>query len=173
MPRRFQIALLVVLLVVFVAVLVGNRDRAPELGAVLFANEKFEPLAVSDPTLRLELIERLRKQEYTGTHRNIFSASAPPPPAPAPPPARAEPSTPPPPPPLQIPFRFYGFVAEPAAGGQRRAFFTDGENVFILREGETLAERFRLLHIGNDTAEFEEISSGRHATLNLDKPPSP
>jgi len=173
MPRRIQIALLAVLLVVLLAILVGNREQAPELGAVLFANEKFEPLAVPDPALRLDMIERLRKQEYTGTHRNIFSASAPPKPAPVLPPASVGPSTPPPPPPLQIPFKFYGIVTEPAAAGQRRAFFTDGDNIFILREGETLQERFRLLRIGNDTAEFEEIASGRRATLALEKPPSP
>ncbi len=172
MTRRIQVALFVALLVVFVAILAGNRDRAPELGAVLFANEKFEPLAVPDPALRLDMIERLRKQEYTGTHRNIFSASAPPKPAPVLPPAQVGPSAPPPPPPLQVPVKFYGIVTEPAAGGLRRAFFTDGENIFILREGETLQERFRLLRIGNDTAEFEEIASGRRATLPLEKPPS-
>jgi len=83
-PRRIQIVVFVVLLVVLAWVVSSRLGRGPELGAVLFANEKFEPLAIQDPTLRLDLLERVRKLEYKGTHRNIFSASLPPKPQLAP-----------------------------------------------------------------------------------------
>ena len=171
-PRRIQIAIFVVLLVVLAWVISSRLGQGPELGAVLFANEKFEPLAIQDPTLRLDLLDRVRKLVYKGTHRNIFSASLPPKPQPAPVvqppgPVSQEPSGPPP---LQVPYRFYGYK-EDLRTGRRMAFFTDGDNVYIAGEGDTIRNQFRVLRIGSQSCDVEEISSGRRATLQLE--PSP
>ena len=38
-------------------------------------------------------------------------------------------------------------------------------------EGDTFLNRFRLVHIGNDSADVEEISTGRHATVQMVQPP--
>jgi hypothetical protein len=170
--RRTQWIVLGVLVFALGWVVAARWGRAPELGSVLFANEKYEPLAIPDPTLRLDLLERVRNFEYKGTGRNIFSASLPPRPQPAPPPQPAPVVAPTSsePPPLQVPFRFYGYKEDPRTG-HRRAFFTDGENVFIAAQGETIQNRFRLLKIGNQSAEVEEISSGRRTTLQLEQPP--
>jgi hypothetical protein len=172
-PRRVQIAIFVGLLVVLAWVVSARMGRGPELGGVLFANEKFEPLGIQDPTLRLDLLERVRKLEYKGTHRNIFSASLPRPPqeqqkieTPVVPPQPVNTG----PPPLQVPYRFYGFKENPRTG-RRTAFFTDGDNVYIAAEGETIRNQFRVLKIGNQTCDVEEISSGRRATLQLEAPP--
>jgi len=77
-----------------------------------------------------------------------------------------------PPPPLVIPATFFGYVAD-ARTGFRRAFFASGEDVFIIAEGETLMQRFRLLRITNRTAELEEIASGRRTTVTLEERPPP
>ena len=167
MSRRTQIYVMVALLAVLALVLRYNRTRAPEL-TIFSADEKFRPLEVENPSLRLDLLERIHKLEYAGTHRNIFSASAPPPPPPVV--TKNGPQIPPPPPPLEVPAKFFGYVCNPNTG-KRRAFFISGEEVYIVSEGETLHSRFRLLRIGNTTAEFEEIGSGRRATLTLEERP--
>lgn len=171
MSRRNQIVLLGVLLVALAVVVYFNWNTRPALPGVSSADEKLQPLSVENPSLRLDLLERIRKFEYTGRHRNIFSASLPPPPGPKIVPGKAAPG-PPAPPPLEIPLKFFGYAADPQTG-RRRAFFTNGEDVFIVAEGEILLSRFRLVKIGNTTAEVEEIGSGRRATLVLEEPGPP
>ena len=51
----------------------------------------------------------------------------------------------------------------------RRAFFTDGEEVYVLGEGDVLLKRFRIIRIGNANLEFEEISTGRIGTAPLEE----
>jgi hypothetical protein len=41
----------------------------------------------------------------------------------------------------------------------------------VVHEGDTFLGGFRLDRIGNDSADVEEISSGRHATVPLVQPP--
>ncbi len=57
-----------------------------------------------------------------------------------------------------------------AQTGMRRAFFIEGENVYVLAVGEVLLDRFRLVQIGNSSAEMEEMSTGRRATLTMEEP---
>jgi hypothetical protein len=151
------------------------RTSVPGLSGVLAADTKFEPLDVQEPSLRLDQLDRLRKLEYSGTHRNIFVAGAPPPPvvagqAGADSPAFIGPKVPPPPPPLQIPAEFFGYASQPTSG-KRVAFFTSGDDVLVVAEGDKFLNSFRLIHIGNESADVEEISSGRHATVQLVQPP--
>ena len=172
MPRRVQVGVFVGLLGVLIVILYYNWKKAPEAPTVSAAGDKFQPLPLENPSLRLDMLERIRRFEYTGRHRNIFSASQPPPEPAKADPRKAGPVVPPQPPPLEVPVKFFGYAADPKSG-QRRAFFTNGEDVFIVAEGETLLTRFRLLRIGNNSAEVEEISSGRHATLVLEETGSP
>jgi hypothetical protein len=170
MSRRAQIILFVVLLVILVVAVYSSWNRGPSLAGNSAASVSYQPLPVENPSLRLDLLERIRKLEYAGQRRNIFTATLPPPPP------KVEtsklPPAPPTPPPLEVPVRFFGYGADPRTG-RRQAFFTNGEDVFIVAEGETLLNRFRLLHIGNTTAEIEETGSGRRATLVLEEPGSP
>ena len=57
-------------------------------------------------------------------------------------------------------------------GSHRRAFFAtnNNEDVFIAGEGDTLMGRFRVVKLTNTTADVEEVSSGRRATLILEEP---
>ncbi len=173
MSRKTQIYLLVGLLLLLVIVVLVNRNTAPALTGVA-ADEKFQPLNVEDPALRLDLLEKIHKQEYAGTHRNIFSITAPPPPVPQPGQPGYIPPAPPPvpagPPPVVVPATFFGYAVTPRTG-KRQAFFTNGDDVFVVEEGATLVNRFRLLKIGNNTADLEEISSGRRTTVNMEQPP--
>lgn len=172
MSRRNQIIVLGVLLVILAVILYHSWSGPSPLPAISAAEVKYQPLSVENPSLRLDLLEHIRKFEYSGRHRNIFSASLPPPPPPKVDPTKAAQATPPGPPPLDVPVKFFGYAADPQTG-YRRAFFTNGEDVFIVAEGETLLNRFRLLRIGNTTAEVEEIASGRRATLALEEPGPP
>ena len=150
-------------------------NRPSEIAQVVSsADEKFRPIAVENPALKLELLERLKKLQYQGSHRNIFSSVAPPPASAVPPPGIAPPpitapSGPSGPAPLVVPATFYGFVTD-AQTGMRRAFFMEGENVYIIAVGEMLLGHYRLVQIGNSSVELEETSTGRRATLTMEEP---
>jgi len=177
MSRRTQIYLLVGLgIVLAIALFNAYRGDSPASSGVLAYDSRFQPLDVQEPRLHTELLDRIRKLEYTGTHRNIFVAAPPPPPpgavqTPQKPVERfVGPQPPPPPPPLQVPAEFFGYATRPASG-RRVAFFTSGDDVLVVPEGDTFLGRFRLVHIGNDSADVEEIATGRHATVQLVQPP--
>lgn len=173
--RQKKIGLVVGLFVLLLYILYLS-NRSPQIAPVVSsANESFRPIAVENPALRLDLLNRLKKLQYQGSHRNIFSTVAAPPVSAVPPPPSAvvpPPITPPAPTgpaPLVVPAMFYGFVTD-AKTGTRRAFFMEGENVYIVGVGETLLGRFRLVQIGNSSVEMEEISTGRRATLTMEEP---
>jgi hypothetical protein len=175
MSERQQMYILagLVVLLGIVAYFYVFRTSVPGLSSMLATDTKFEPLDVQEPSLRLDLLDRLRKLEYTGSHRNIFVAGPPPITKPE---GGAEarpfigPKQPPPPPPLQIPAEYFGYASQPTSG-KRVAFFTSGDDVLVVAEGDKFLNSFRLIHIGNESADVEEISSGRHATVQLVEPP--
>ncbi len=173
LSRRNQIYILVALLVLFALTAWLNRTQAPALTGVVAANQKFQPLNIEDPTLRMDLLDRIHKQEYTGTHRNIFLAELPPPPAPPVTsiPAPIVPVVPAGPPPLEVSATFFGYSINPKTG-RRQAFFLNGDDVFVVDEGGMLLNRFRVLKIGNNSVDVEEVSSGRRTTLRLELLPT-
>jgi hypothetical protein len=136
-------------------------------------DQRFTPLDVDNPALRTDILKRFLTLEYKGVHRSIFSASMPRPPAPPPSkaPVNTAPSPPPGPPPLTVDAKYFGYVSD-MGGSHRRAFFAsnNNEDVFIAAEGDTLMGRFRVVRITNTTADVEEVSSGRRATLILEEP---
>lgn len=174
MSQQRKIALLIGLGVLFLYALYRG-NRTPEIAPVVSSADDFRPIAVDNPALKLDLLDRLKKLQYGGSHRNIFTSSAPPPvasavaPHPIATPMPSTPAAPAGPPPLVIQATFYGYVTD-SVTGMRRAFFMDGENVDILAVGEILMGRYRLVQIGNSSAELEEISSGRRATLTMEEP---
>jgi hypothetical protein len=172
--KQKRITLLAGLGLVFLYIIYISNRPSEIAQVVSSADEKFRPIAVENPALKLELLERLKKLQYQGSHRNIFSSVAPPPasavPAPviAPPPITAA-SGPSGSAPLVVPATFYGFVTD-AQTGMRRAFFIEGENVYIIAVGEMLLGHYRLVQIGNSSVELEETSTGRRATLTMEEP---
>jgi hypothetical protein len=73
---------------------------------------------------------------------------------------------PPTPPPVVINLKFFGLLSEPVQK-QRQGFFADGDEVYLASEGELVANRYRVVHIGDATAEVEEITSKTRRQLNL------
>jgi hypothetical protein len=127
-----------------------------------------------DPTLHLDLLEKLQEVKVAGAGRSLFEFSqgpAPqtlaavkepkpikpkplfvgpvkPPPPPAPPPP---PSAPP------IPLKFYGFVNRDRTPGQlKRAFFLDGDDIIVASEGDTIKKRYKIVRIGVNSAVVED-----------------
>ena len=167
MKQKHQVGALLILVVIAAFVWLWNF-RKPVVTADQSIKE--DPIiTVDNPQIRMDEIARARRTEYKSSGRNPFSpvqapqqhvAAAPKPheivgPQPQPPQ--------PPPPPLTLPVKFYGFGTVPNSAA-RRAFLTDGENIYVVAEGEVLLNRFRILRIGNASLEFEELSSGRIGT---------
>jgi hypothetical protein len=140
-----------------------------------------------DPTLRLDLLAKLKTVDSQGGTRSLFEISAAPPeelkaaggvkepakiaiapkmvgpvmekpPEPAP-----EPKAPP------IPLKFYGFVNKTKVG-DKRAFFLDGEDIVIAAEGDTIKKRYKIVRIGVNSAVVEdtEFKSNNQQTLPLE-----
>jgi hypothetical protein len=148
----------------------SSTDDTPQPIAM---DARFTPLAVDNPALRLDILKRFLELEYKGVHRSIFSATLPPPPTPPPTKQVAvAPGPPPGPPPLTVDAKYFGYVSD-FGGMHRRAFFStaNNEDVIIAGEGDTFMGRFRVVRLTNTTADVEEVSSGRRATLTLEEPP--
>jgi len=161
---RILVGLGLVLLAVVVLNLQGNGPVSP--GAA--ADETVKPIAIQNPALHLDRIERLRKLEYHPTGRDIFTSELPKPVVVAEPVYVPQgPPEPKPEPPLTVPFKFYG-ISTDTKTGKRQGFFTNGEEVFIVSEGDLVLGRYRVDTIGNTTADVVEVSSGKHAKLTMD-----
>lgn len=173
MKRRLQYSFLAVLLLVLAWVVARNFGDSPEIAQV-FANQQYERLDVPDPTLQLDRLERIKKLEYKGGGEDIFvhKKAAPPPQQKVETPVVQQPPQPTGPPPLVPPFKFFGYAGDPATG-KRRGFFTNGDDIWIVEEGQMIGRSFRLLKLGNANAEVEEVSSGRKATLPLEEQAAP
>jgi hypothetical protein len=176
MTKRNQFIVLGVLVAVLAATAYftfrrssASADAAPSAKI----DDKFAPLNVDNPALRMDILQRFLALQYKGVHRSIFSATLPPPPAPPTPaqPVNVVPATPAGPPPLMVDAKYFGFVSD-FSGNHRRAFFATGNNeeIIIAGEGDTLLGRFRVIRLTNTTADVEEVASGRRATLTLEEP---
>lgn len=175
MSQKNKIQMLVVLAVIAAIIYYFNRGADSSLPSVLSADTQFQALGVKEPALRVDLLRQLSRDVDSGSRRNIFVAQPPPPPLsvrvapPKPFIGPEKPPPPPPPPPLQVPVQFYGYSSSPT-NGKRTAFFLDGEEPLVVPEGDTFLGRFRLVKIGNDSADVEEVSTGRRTSLPLTQP---
>jgi hypothetical protein len=173
MSRRNQMIVLGLLFVVLGIIVYSNYGPSGTSAKAPASGGRFVPVSVDNPALRMDILQRFLGLQYKGAHRNIFTATLPPPPAPPPQkaPVNVAPPVPTGPPPLTVDAKFFGYVSD-SRGSHRRAFFatTNNEDVFIAGEGDTLMGRFRVVKITNTTADVEEVSSGRRATLTLEEP---
>jgi hypothetical protein len=135
-----------------------------------------------DPTLRTDLLAKLRKVSIEGGSRSLFEFYTPPPPPPPPPPkvnpikpdpsktasnqAEAPKGPPQPPPPPPIPLKFYGYSGS-VRSNVRRAFFLDGEDIVQAGENETIRNRYKIIRIGVNSAVVEDTVAKNQQTLPL------
>jgi len=150
-----------------------------------------DPLDVAsvDPSLRLDILEKLQKVTLSGSGRNLFEFGTAPPPPPSAAEkalaAKAEPKimpgpVPPPPPEIKreppkpqappIPLKFYGYISTPK-GGQRRGFFLDGDDILVAGEGDTIKKRYKVVRIGLNNVEMEDLQFSQTQTLRLIEQP--
>jgi hypothetical protein len=164
----------------------GGAPRGAAAGADFRPSLKLPEgtdVSAIDPTLHLGLLAKLRNLPMEGGARSVFKEGAPPPPPPSPVtivptpivtklagPANAEPpkptGPPPPPPPPPIPLKFYGY-ANQQKGGPKRAFFLEGEDIFVAGENETVHNRYKIIKIGVNSAVVEDTTDKHQQTLPL------
>jgi hypothetical protein len=138
-----------------------------------------------DPTLRLDLLAKLQAVNVEGARRSLFDFSAAPPPKPDPKAAEAKPEVPNPIVPVKpdneevakadgkpaappIPLKFYGYVS-PAGQTPRRAFFTEGEDIHVVLEGELVKKRYKVVRIGVNSVVVEDTQFGSQQTLPIEE----
>jgi len=149
-------------------------------------NEDFHPslklpedydLSSIDPTLKLDLLARVRSATDVGGKRNLFEFYTPPPPPvkvepikPTPPkpaePPKVISATPVKPPPTPIPFKFYGYAGA-VRDGNLRALLVDGEETFVVRAGDVVRNRWRITRIGVTTVDVEDMTAKSTQPLQI------
>ena len=142
--------------------------------------QNYQALNFPNPAIRWPEVELRRKAEYKGSGVNLFSLEVPPSPADikktqedqarlaqeaA---ARAQqPGTQSQTVELPASMKFFGYGNVPN-NTARRAFLEDGEEVYIVNEGDTVMGRYKILKINNASIEFEEVGSGRRGQKMLE-----
>lgn len=187
MKQKKQLVVLVVLLAILAVVgyFYFDSDKpvvTADAGNVIQNNHL---LAVDNLNIHTSAVERARKTDYKSSGRNIFSRDLPPH-QPSPEEIRKAKE-------LQaqqaqqaqqiqqaqqvqkvspLPVKFFGYGTVPN-GTVRLAFFNDGDDVYIVKEGELLMNRFRILKINNSNLDYEEVSSGLRGSANLEEQGGP
>jgi hypothetical protein len=160
----------------------GQRFRPSFSGS---SDEPLDPMKV-DPTLRTDLLAKVRAVEFGGVERNLFQFTARKlPDAPKPEQvAKAQellhkadplavsvkresltPSKPKAPP---IKWKFYGFANQPD-DARKRAFLLDTDGaVFVATEGDVFSQRYKIVRIGVNSIVIEDLQFKDQQTLPLD-----
>ena len=183
MKQQKQIIVLVVLILIAVGIWGWSwyEPKGGSKGGNSTFLQSYQPLNFPNPTIRWDEVERRRKAEYKPSGVNPFSHEVPPSPADirktqedqqrlaqeaA---ARAvqqqavQSQT------VELPasMKFFGYGNVPN-NSARRAFLEDGDEVYIVNEGDTLMGRYKILKINNASLEFEEVGSGRRGQKMLE-----
>jgi hypothetical protein len=155
----------------------GTREFKPSL------KPKNVDTANIDPTLKLDLLAKLKTVGVEAGTRSLFEIGAAPPEevkvkepdkiaiarpfvGPVQPKAGEPPVEPKAPP---IPLKFYGFVNKTKVG-DKRAFFLDGDDIVIAAEGDMIKKRYKIVRIGVNSAVVEDtqFKSNNEQTLPLE-----
>jgi hypothetical protein len=155
---------------------------AHEFRPTLTTPKGVDPSSI-DPKLRLDLLAKVQAVELAPAERNIFQFGAAPMPVPVKDPgkiipkspaqiaqeaaqqaAAAGPPQPPPPPPITL--KYYGYTAQ-RGDGEKRAFFLDGDDIFVAAEGELVKRRYKIVRIGLSSAVVEDTQFNNTQTLPL------
>lgn len=131
-----------------------------------------------DPTLRLDLLQRLQALDEVPGGRSLFDLGPTPaqvaameaqmhgpliPPKPIAPVVTTSVNTGPAP--LNIPLKFYGYAKPVDSRETSRGFFMDGDNVLVATEGEVLKQKYKVLELTAKSARLEDIQLRQQETL--------
>ncbi len=156
----------------------GSDDFTPSLKVA----EDFD-LSTVDPTLKLDRLAKVRAVGEVGGKRSLFEYYTPPPPpppkvaainpqdaaaakAPEQPQKAASTGPPKPPPPPPPAFKFFGYEGRPG-DPMRRAFFVEGEDNYLVAEGDLVRDRYKVIRIGVTSVEVEDTVSKTRHTLQI------
>jgi hypothetical protein len=137
---------------------IANKVGAHKTGPVVLAQSL-------DPTLRVELLKTSEDVTYKGSGRDIFQNQPEPPPQTIVPVIKKDTTPPPPPPPPPIPLKFYGFTG--SKSGPKQVFLSKGDDIFIAKEGQIVDRRYKILRIGPNSVEVEDVLTNNRQTLLL------
>lgn len=179
--QKREIYILGALLLVAALMWYFQFSKRPVNSGFSVDNKTYTPINAQDFGGVLDRLGKAQSTEYKSTGRNIFvmgaiAASS----GAEPNAAKAEakkpfvpvgPQLPPPPPKPVLSMKFFGYGNLPS-GGPRRAFLQDGEDVRIVGEGETVQNTIRILHIGNDSIEYEDVNTHMRNTTPLEAGPT-
>lgn len=176
--QQKELIALGVLLVVAASLWYVYLGRSAKPGSGITASGGYTQINAQDYVVLLKGLEKAQNTEYKSSGRNIFVIG----PMPVDPVKQVPvvsafrnvgPMPPPPPPPPVLPFVFFGYGMVPS-GGPREAFLKEenGDDVFIVGEGDVMLNHFRILHIGNERLEFEDTTTGLKGSKNLEGPPA-
>jgi len=173
MKQKQQLVVLAVLLIIAAVVwsLYFRGEKQDLTSDSGLAMQNLPILGKPNPTPRTGEREAARKTQYKGSGIDLFTGRPIPPPIdPHPRPKTSDVVTPV----VQVPqvsplpVKFFGFGTVPN-GTARLAFFTNGEDVYVVIEGDVLLNRFRILKVGNASLEYQELSSGLRGTAPLEE----
>lgn len=123
-----------------------------------------DTLAEFDPSVRLDDLKRFDERPLPELPRNPFEfigEPAPPKPQPGPGPAPAPPPAPPP-----MPLKAMGYSEN--VGGQKEAYVSDEDQVYVVHEGDSVANKYKILKITPTAVTVEDVST--HQTTELPIP---
>jgi len=151
----------------------GTRSPTPGGGAAGVDAVKMASTSSSlDPTLDERAMLRTENLVYSGSGRNIFSASYTPPvvvtqpkfsPRPAPVVYTPPPPPPGPPPPPPINLKFFGTAKR--GSGKMQAFLLQGEDVYLAAEGDIVARKYRISSISANSIQVTDLQNKNTQTL--------
>lgn len=125
-----------------------------------------------DPTLRTDLLKGSEDVTYHGSGRDIFHLQAEPvanemkaqdPRTPTKPVVSGPPPNPP------IPLKFYGFASE---NNKKKIFLSQGEDVFVAKEGDIVKGRYKVVRVGPNNVEIQDVLSNYSQQIPLTLPNS-
>jgi hypothetical protein len=144
---------------------------APGRSAGAAAKDLGTTSARLDPTLRMEAMLVTESLVYSGSGRNIFSATSVPVDIPkpispvrkGPPPPPPPPPGPPPPPPIDL--KFFGTTT--GADGKREAFLLHGDDVFLASDGDIVQRKYKVVSVSANSILVEDMANNNRQTLPL------
>lgn len=164
----------------------AQRGRAGEFRPTLKMDA--DP-AKMDPTLRLDLLEKVAAVTMSRVERSLFEfATAPPKPEAAKPKLPepkievakrfiGPPEAPPPPPPAPKPkppainLKFYGSSLPAGQDGVKRVFVMEGDEIFTPAEGDVLKRRYKIVRITPVSVVVEDLDYKNQQTLPIEQIP--
>ena len=151
----------------------GRREAVSEVGGRA-AKRVGTTSAQLDPTLHMGPMLVTESLVYSGSGRNIFSASSAPVELPKPiasvrtkgaalQAGPLAPTGPPPPPPIELKF----FGTETTGKGLRTAFLLHGDDVFLALNGDVVQRRYKIVSVLANSIVVEDLANNNTQTLPL------